>query len=81
MAGAYMGETPQGTAEAFERCKDEGVAQAKAGNFGAASESFTRALQFVPDDFKLVLDRGYALYYAKRYEAALQDAERARSSF
>jgi Flp pilus assembly protein TadD len=74
---ASMNEGQRATLEAIERIREDGVAQAKQGNYGTAAERFSAALEFLPDDYKLHLDRGFALFYAKRYEEALQDAEKA----
>ena len=74
-------DTAEATIGNIERIREEGVTQAKLGNYGTAAQSFTAALQFLPDDFKLVLDRGYAFYYAKRYEDGLRDAEKAPPPF
>jgi len=67
----------QAAIDAINRLREEGVLQAKSGNYGVAAEKFSAALRFLPEDFKLNLDRGYALFYSKRYDEAFHDAEKA----
>jgi tetratricopeptide (TPR) repeat protein/cell division septation protein DedD len=64
-------------ARAAENWFENGLAELKVGNYQAAVNAFSLAIESVPHDFEALNNRGFARIYTGDYEGAVADCTRA----
>ena len=64
------------TVSAVENWFERGLADIKTGNYRAAVDHFSKAIEAVPDDFEAYNNRGFAKIYSGDYEGAIEDCSR-----